>query len=30
VHETGDPKVLFANPQTVELANFIGSVEQPG
>jgi polar amino acid transport system ATP-binding protein len=30
VHEVGDPKVLFANPQTAELANFIGSVEQPG
>ena len=30
VHETGDPKVLFANPKTAELANFIGSVEQPG
>jgi polar amino acid transport system ATP-binding protein len=30
VHEVGDPKVLFANPQTPELANFIGSVEQPG
>jgi len=23
----GDPKVLFANPQTAELANFIGTVE---
>jgi len=23
----GDPKVLFANPKTPELANFIGSVE---
>jgi polar amino acid transport system ATP-binding protein len=30
VHETGDPKTLFANPKTAELANFIGSVEQPG
>ena len=30
VHEVGDPKVLFANPQTAELANFIGSTEQPG
>ena len=29
VHETGDPKVLFANPRTPELANFIGSVEPP-
>ncbi|KTC34911.1 amino acid ABC transporter ATP-binding protein [Pseudomonas sp. ABAC21] len=29
VHEVGDPKILFANPQTPELANFIGSVEQP-
>ncbi|HCT04464.1 MAG TPA: amino acid ABC transporter ATP-binding protein, partial [Pseudomonas sp.] len=28
VHEVGDPKVLFANPQTPEFANFIGSVEQ--
>ena len=27
VHEVGDPKELFANPQTVELANFIGTVE---
>ncbi len=27
VHEAGDPKVLFANPQTAELANFIGTVE---
>jgi polar amino acid transport system ATP-binding protein len=27
VHEVGDPKVLFANPQTAELANFIGTVE---
>ncbi|MBD1550165.1 amino acid ABC transporter ATP-binding protein [Pseudomonas typographi] len=24
VHESGDPKVLFAQPQTVELAQFIG------
>ena len=30
VHEVGDPKVLFASPQTAELANFIGSTEQPG
>lgn len=30
VHEVGDPKVLFANPQTAELANFIGSTEPPG
>jgi polar amino acid transport system ATP-binding protein len=30
VHETGDPKVLFANPQTAELANFIGTVEAAG
>jgi polar amino acid transport system ATP-binding protein len=28
VHETGDPKMLFAQPQTAELANFIGM--QPG
>ena len=27
VHEVGDPKVLFADPQTAELANFIGMVE---
>ena len=27
VHEVGDPKVLFAHPQTAELANFIGTVE---
>ena len=27
VHEVGDPKVLFANPQTAELANFIGTTE---
>ncbi|RMS55588.1 Spermidine/putrescine ABC transporter ATP-binding subunit [Pseudomonas amygdali pv. photiniae] len=27
VHEVGDPKVLFANPKTPELANFIGTVE---
>jgi polar amino acid transport system ATP-binding protein len=27
VHEVGDPKELFANPRTVELANFIGTVE---
>ena len=26
VHEVGDPKVLFANPQTPELANFIGTL----
>ncbi|HBX57432.1 amino acid ABC transporter ATP-binding protein [Pseudomonas sp. UBA2684] len=26
VHEVGDPKVLFAEPQTQELRNFIGSV----
>nr|WP_064493791.1 amino acid ABC transporter ATP-binding protein [Pseudomonas chengduensis] len=26
VHEIGDPKVLFAAPQTEELRNFIGSV----
>jgi hypothetical protein len=25
VHETGDLKILFANPKTPELANFIGS-----
>ena len=25
VHEVGDPKTLFANPQTPELANFIGT-----
>jgi polar amino acid transport system ATP-binding protein len=30
VHEVGDPKVLFANPQTAELANFIGTVEAAG
>jgi len=30
VHEMGDPKVLFANPQTAELANFIGTVEAAG
>ncbi|WP_213878240.1 amino acid ABC transporter ATP-binding protein [Pseudomonas sp. dw_358] len=24
VHETGDPRLLFAQPQTAELANFIG------
>lgn len=28
VHEVGDPKILFANPRTPELASFIGSVEQ--
>lgn len=26
VHELGDPKKLFANPGTPELAQFIGSV----
>ena len=26
VHEIGDPKALFAAPQTEELSNFIGSV----
>jgi len=26
----GDPKVLFANPKTAELANFIGTVEAAG
>ena len=26
VHEVGDPKVLFAEPRTDELRNFIGSV----
>jgi polar amino acid transport system ATP-binding protein len=26
----GDPKLLFANPQTAELANFIGTVEHAG
>ena len=26
VHETGDPKVLFANPQTPELQNFVASI----
>ncbi len=26
VHETGNPKELFANPQTPELASFIGSI----
>jgi polar amino acid transport system ATP-binding protein len=30
VHEVGDPKLLFANPQTAELANFIGTVEHAG
>lgn len=30
VHEVGDPKILFANPQTAELANFIGTVEAAG
>ena len=30
VHEVGDPKLLFANPQTAELANFIGTVEAAG
>ncbi|MBH3341662.1 amino acid ABC transporter ATP-binding protein [Pseudomonas mendocina] len=28
VHEIGDPKALFAAPQTEELRNFIGSVNQ--
>jgi polar amino acid transport system ATP-binding protein len=27
VHESGDPKTLFAQPQTPELANFIGSIQ---
>lgn len=27
VHEIGDPKVLFANPQTPELRNFVGMQE---
>ena len=26
VHEAGDPKALFANPATPELAGFIGAV----
>jgi len=26
VHETGDPKTLFANPQTTELQNFVASI----
>jgi polar amino acid transport system ATP-binding protein len=26
IHETGDPQALFANPQTPELASFIGSI----
>ncbi|WP_374513449.1 amino acid ABC transporter ATP-binding protein [Niveibacterium sp.] len=26
VHEQGDPKALFANPQTPELASFIGAI----
>ncbi|MEI7431179.1 MAG: amino acid ABC transporter ATP-binding protein [Betaproteobacteria bacterium] len=26
IHESGDPKELFANPQTPELANFISSI----
>jgi polar amino acid transport system ATP-binding protein len=26
IHESGDPQQLFANPQTPELANFIGSI----
>ena len=30
VHEVGDPKELFANPKTPELANFIGTVEVNG
>ncbi|NWD55216.1 amino acid ABC transporter ATP-binding protein, partial [Pseudomonas veronii] len=30
VHEVGPPQALFANPRTPELANFIGSVGQPG
>jgi len=29
VHEVGDPKVLFAHPQSAELANFIGSHGSP-
>ncbi len=29
VHEVGDPKVLFADPQTAELANFIRTTEAP-
>lgn len=27
VHEVGDPKILFARPQTAELANFTGTAE---
>lgn len=30
VHEVGYPKTLFAQPQTAELANFIGTVEAAG
>jgi len=26
IHESGDPQTLFANPQTPELASFIGSI----
>jgi len=26
VHESGDPKTLFANPQTPELQNFVASI----
>ncbi|HAF93946.1 MAG TPA: amino acid ABC transporter ATP-binding protein, partial [Pseudomonas sp.] len=27
VHEVGDPRELFANPQTAEMQQFIGSVD---
>ena len=27
IHESGDPQTLFANPQTPELASFIGSID---
>jgi len=26
IHEAGDPQTLFSNPQTPELAGFIGSI----
>ncbi|MCK9261586.1 MAG: amino acid ABC transporter ATP-binding protein, partial [Azoarcus sp.] len=26
IHESGDPKAIFAAPQTPELANFVGAV----
>jgi len=27
IHESGDPKTVFADPQTPELANFVGAVQ---